>query len=97
MPNSSGFDLLADEPRISFAALASREGVHVSTVWRWTLRGIRGHRLEKLAVGGKQFTTEPAFARWSAKINNQPVPSRTASQRTAALEQADRDLADIWN
>ena len=88
---------LADETRISFSALASRESVNVSTVWRWCLRGVRGIRLESISVGGRKYTSVAAFLRWSARVNNQPVPSRTASQRTAALEQADRDLADIWN
>jgi hypothetical protein len=45
------------EPRISFPALARREDVHLSTVWRWALRGCKGHRLESFSVGGKKFTT----------------------------------------
>jgi hypothetical protein len=33
----------------------------IRTVWRWTTRGIGGHRLESIKVGGKRLTTERAI------------------------------------
>lgn len=60
---------LFSEPRISINDLAKREHVHPSTCWRWCLRGCRGERLESIVIGGKKFTTLPAFERWLVKIN----------------------------
>ena len=33
----------------------------ISTCWRWTLKGVRGSKLESIRVGGKVYTTEPAI------------------------------------
>ncbi len=60
---------LLTEPRISFTDLARREGVHMSTAWRWARRGCKGHTLESFSVGGKKFTTVPAYERWIAKLS----------------------------
>lgn len=67
---------LLDEPRITLSALAKRECVHLSTCWRWCLKGCRGERLESFNVGGKKFTTSPAFERWLSRINGS-FPAKT--------------------
>lgn len=91
-------DLLS-ETRLSLTALARREGVAVSTVWRWTLRGVRGCRLETFSVGAKRFTTEEAFARFvaatTAAASGAPVApqARTNRQRDAAIRRAEAELA----
>lgn len=64
---------LLTETRISLSDLADREGVHRVTVDRWCTRGIRGHKLASFALGHKKFTTLPAFERWMAAINGEPV------------------------
>jgi hypothetical protein len=87
---------LFSEPRISLTELAKREVVHVSTVWRWCLRGCKGHRLESFAVGGRRYTTLPAYDRWLAKINcNDAPPSPPSPHRESAHEKAKRDLDEI--
>ena len=86
---------ILSEPRIPFGKLARREGVHVSTVWRWCLRGIRGHVLESFSVGGKKFTTEPAYHRWLAAINGGPVCAETPRQREAEIERAEKRAAEL--
>jgi hypothetical protein len=91
-------DDLINEQRISLSALAKREGVNVSTCWRWCLRGVKGHHLESLIVGGRRYTTVEAFVRFvertSAGIIGEPAPtpSRTYRQRQAAIEWAQREL-----
>lgn len=86
-------DKLLLEPRISFGDLARREEVNISTVWRWSLRGCKGHQLESFNVGGKKFTTLPAFERWLAKINGEKLPrAETPRQRRLATERAEREL-----
>lgn len=85
-------DLLS-EARISLTALAREQRVAVSTVWRWTLRGVRGHRLECFALGGRRYTTREAFARFVARTNGERVVNgQTPRQRKAAIRAAEREL-----
>jgi hypothetical protein len=85
-------DLLA-ERRIGFAELGKREGVNVSTVWRWALRGVRGIRLEHFSVGGRRYTTDEAFRRFceasTAAAGGQPA----AAPAAATTRQRARQIA----
>jgi hypothetical protein len=87
---------LLSEARISLTALAREQRVAVSTVWRWALRGVRGHRLECIHLGGRRYTTREAFARFIARTNGERVVSgQTPRQREAAIRAADRELDTI--
>lgn len=82
-------DLLS-EPRISFNELARRVDVHPSTIWRWVLRGSRGHVLESFSLGGRRYTTLPAYERWLARLNTQPFQTGEAChQRNQAIAKAE--------
>jgi hypothetical protein len=87
---------LLSEKRISFSELARRESVHVSTIWRWALHGCKGHKLESFSIGGKKFTTLPAYERWFARINGEPVVRRqTPQQRERQIVQAEQRAATL--
>ena len=58
-----------NETQITQNELAHEQGVSLSTVSRWALRGVRGHRLEIYRLGGRVITSREAFERWCAKIN----------------------------
>ena len=65
--------------------------VHVSTIHRWRLNGVRGAKLETQLSGGRRVTTVEALRRFLAAINGEqstPVASN-AQQQSAELE-ADR-------
>ena len=66
---------LLAETRIALGKLAEREDVHISTAFRWTQQGCKGIRLESFSVGGRKFTTLPAYDRWLAAINSAPTVS----------------------
>lgn len=44
---------------------ASGKPVHISAVYRWVQRGVRGTRLETLKVGGTTYTTLEALQRFA--------------------------------
>lgn len=71
---------------------------HVSTVWRWINRGVRGVKLETVMVGGRRFTSREAIARFNERITaaatGEPLPVRTTKQRSRDIEQARRELAE---
>ena len=52
---------LLTEKRYTLTKLAQREGVAASTVWRWARRGIGGHKLGTLRVGGRDYTTDSLY------------------------------------
>ncbi len=39
---------------------------HISTIWRWVLKGVRGVKLETFVSGGRRFTTHQAIERFIA-------------------------------
>ena len=98
------FDVL-DESLIPLA-VAAREipnrkgglGVDVATVWRWTLKGIKGIRLESVMAGGIRQTSREAirrfFERLTAAADGASVAViRTSKQRERAIAAAERELA----
>jgi hypothetical protein len=88
---------LLGEQRLSFCDLARREGINVSTVWRWALKGARGSKLESFSVGARRFTTFQAFERFAehctAAAKGRPSV-RASEQRESAMMQAERELAE---
>lgn len=96
---SPAIDLLGESPRLSLTELARREGVAVSTCWRWALKGVRGVRLETFNLGGKRMTTDPAFRRFATGTTAAAAPAtssatlRTTRQREAAIARAEAELA----
>ena len=44
--------------------------VHVSTIWRWSSRGIRGIKLATVRVGGMIFTSREALRNFFDQLNN---------------------------
>lgn len=77
-------DLIA-ESRIPLHQLAQEQSVSLSTCWRWCHRGIRGHVLESINIGGRKFTTREAFARFVVRTNGERVPAELAATERAAV------------
>jgi excisionase family DNA binding protein len=80
--------------RFSVTETAHRLNVHVSTVWRWIHRGIRGRRLETVRVGGRRFVLRKTLENY---LNNEPISESetpvTPIPPTKRLEQAQTALA----
>jgi hypothetical protein len=73
----------------------------MSTMWRWCLRGVRGHVLESMVVGATRFTSRQAIARFIDAQNEPkcppslPVePERTSKQRARRIERAEHRLRE---
>ncbi|MBL8863472.1 MAG: DUF1580 domain-containing protein [Planctomycetes bacterium] len=43
--------------------------VHVATLYRWALRGVRGNKLATVVVGGARYTTRAAVLAWIGELN----------------------------
>ena len=78
--------------------IPSRSGrpIDVSSIWRWTLRGIKGKRLESVSLGGQKYTSRQALARFVSAINpsmEATAPAaRTHAQRASGSVRAGEQL-----
>lgn len=74
----------------------SGRGLHVSTVWRWALRGVRGIRLETVLIGGIRYTSREALERFIARTTAAAIGTkalvRTSKQRQREIEAAKKEL-----
>ena len=71
--------LLPSKARFSLNELAKHLDVHASTVWRWTLRGIRGRKLKTIQIGGRRFVFAEEAERFISSLN-QPDDSPAATE-----------------
>ncbi|NLS92124.1 MAG: DUF1580 domain-containing protein [Planctomycetaceae bacterium] len=94
MTRTSEYNLLEEE-YLSFAQAARRlpsvrEGGSTSqyTVARWALKGLRSDSgehvlLEKIRIGGRNFTSMEALNRFFDKLNDGPAASKSKKQKSA--------------
>ena len=92
------FDIQQDSLlTLAEAAAAMRRPVHVSTLHRWRLRGVRGIKLETVLVGGNRFTTMSAVQRFSeavtAAAEDRTGTLRESAARSRAVHAAEEQLA----
>lgn len=81
--------------RLSINQLAHRECVHVSSIWRWLLRGVRGHRLRSVRVGGHRFVLECDWLDFNQAINADLAAVRVEPNSTARAERAGHELDEL--
>lgn len=79
---------------------------HVSTIWRWCKRGIRGVRLEYVRLGHRICTSKEALGRFAQRLADEdqsqskvfPLPNRvrcrkrTDKTRARGIRRAQTDL-----
>ena len=89
-------DLTTETPKTLAKAAQTLPGgaVHVSTIHRWRMKGVRGVRLETFLRGGIRYTTDEAIERFfeavTAAADGDATPVRTSRQRERAIKQAER-------
>lgn len=87
---------LRDVPRL-LPPRPNGKRLHISAVYRWTLRGIKGIRLETVKVGGSTYTSREALQRFSERLTG-VAPAETpvnpvSRGRQRQLEQANAAVA----
>ena len=71
--------------------------IHVSTLWRWCLRGVRGQRLAHLRLGRRCMSTVAAveaFGKALAELPPGPRSHHARGERRRNVEQVARYVAD---
>ena len=87
----SGEKLLAIQEVPNYLPTRNGKRVHISTVYRWTLRGVRGKTLESTLLGGIRYTSLEALERFLGATTTELMEVRRKAQIAANL--AERGLA----
>ena len=66
--------------------------LHISAVYRWTLRGIRGIVLETVRIGGTTYTSREAIQRFSERLTG-PTPAQIPLPTMSRIRQRQLDQA----
>ena len=61
---------------------------HYSTIYRWATKGVRGHVLESVLIGGIRYTTHEALERFVAHAHGSEQNDAHAQAIEAALRRA---------
>jgi hypothetical protein len=77
--------------------------IHISAVYRWLLRGVRGIRLDSITIGGTTYTSTEALQRFAEQLSRTSspasVPQATSltspAQRRRQIDQAARRVAAV--
>jgi hypothetical protein len=68
---------------------------HPSTPYRWATRGVRGHRLEVIRLGGVTYTSREALQRFAVRLTadaaGPPAPPLAPDRRAADAAAAELD------
>lgn len=67
--------------------------LHISAVYRWTLRGIKGVVLETVRIGGTTYTSREALQRFSERLTG-PVPAQLPPATVSRIRQRQLDQAN---
>jgi len=65
--------------------------IHISAVYRWTQRGIRGVKLESVKIGGTTYTSKEALQRFAERLSDHAEGGDEARPKTKSRQrQIDR-------
>ncbi len=95
-----GIDLTTETPITLAEAARTLPGgaVHVSTIHRWRMKGVRGVRLETFLRGGVRHTSREAIERFfdatTAAADGASATTCESSQREKSIRAAENELND---
>lgn len=64
---------------------------HISTIWRWCRKGVRGVTLEYVRVGNRVCTSSGALARFVNKLAAADPPLEHSAPATDTIHSAKKD------
>lgn len=71
---------------------------HVSTVYRWISKGVRGVKLEAIRIGGRLYTSDEALQRFAERLTHEPPDqfNSVKHQTSPKCSRASEDAARIF-
>lgn len=84
-------------PRLPVKTAAKRLGITFQTLYRWTQRGVRGHRLPLFRVGGRSFVLEADLDEFLRNVNGteyragKPIAATNSARRGRRVTEAEAE------
>ncbi len=78
--------VVTPDERFTLHVAARLSGVHVATVWRWVLRGVRGRKLRSIMIGGRRYILARDLEAFLAQSDSASVPSSQEVERCSEAE-----------
>lgn len=78
--------------RLSMREASQHVNVHVATIWRWALHGVRGRRLRTFLLGGRRYVVLSeldAFAEPYDPVDEAGIPNRGGDFLRSSIAAAD--------
>ncbi|HOW71915.1 MAG TPA: DUF1580 domain-containing protein [Phycisphaerae bacterium] len=69
--------------------------VHISAVYRWIQRGVRGVQLETIRIGGTSYTSIEALQRFAERQSRAPTADLVSQAHTTATRRRQIDSAKM--
>ena len=87
---------LHDVPKL-LPARSNGKFIHISAVYRWVQRGVRGIHLEIVRVGGTSYTSREALQRFATPPNTTGIqqPVQVTASRQKQIEAANRRVEEF--
>lgn len=87
---------ILEAERLTLTQVARKLNKAVSSIWRWAQRGVRGHRLRTVVIGGRRYVLLADLEEFLTALNtdasSSPVRSPSAEQRA---DDAERRLDEL--
>lgn len=85
---------LPEKDSFSPAELARAVGKHCATIWRWMVRGVRGHRLASYRLGGQRRIAREDILAFIEAINSDTAINGSAKGETPRRAEEVRRVED---
>jgi hypothetical protein len=83
---------ILDSERYTLREAAQRLNVHVASVWRWVLHGVRGRKLPTVLIGGRRFVLRRDLEAFLDSGSSPSIHEQPPQRGNAAVE----GLPDAW-
>ena len=84
-------EVILNSPRFSMFEAAKLLNVHVATIWRWHLRGVRGRKLRTMLLGGRRYVLASDLEKFLAGGTTTPSQDDAELRRRAEIAGAQLD------
>jgi hypothetical protein len=84
-----------DVERYSPAQVAWLLGVHIATVWRWILRGVRGRKLASVMIGGRRYVLQSDLDAFLSAEGDQHRPAPPTFRERGEVAGAQLDARGV--
>jgi len=78
---------------------ATGKKIHISVVYRWVSRGLRGVQLESIRIGGTAYTSTEAIQRFGERLTESGSPPQkkrnAAKSRQKQIDQAAQQVKKL--